>query len=145
MCELTDPWGPFGPVPPNSRLSSLLWQSLQMLRALDHVRQTPAEDARSQRTGRPRSILIQLVQQDAGLRQGAGSIVGHRVARRSRGSEFRNDVQRIRRGHSAPRRVPVNDQPLLARARAVAAQTILKLIDRRSKDRDAIQRADPTD
>src|SRR5580692_6909635 len=27
-----DPCGPFGPAPPNSRLSSLLWQSVQKMR-----------------------------------------------------------------------------------------------------------------
>ena len=26
-----EPWGPFGPAPPNSRLSSLLWQSVQRI------------------------------------------------------------------------------------------------------------------
>src|SRR5579864_316957 len=32
MCELIEPCGPFGPAPPNSRLSSLLWQSVQKIR-----------------------------------------------------------------------------------------------------------------
>jgi hypothetical protein len=41
-----------------------------------------AEDARSHRARRRRSILIQQVQQEAGLGPGAGSIMGHRVARR---------------------------------------------------------------
>src|SRR5215469_4476550 len=32
MCVHFDPCGPLGPVPPNSRLSSLLWQSVQRIR-----------------------------------------------------------------------------------------------------------------
>src|SRR5271167_2547502 len=31
MCQYFEPCGPFGPVPPNSRLSSLLWQSVQKI------------------------------------------------------------------------------------------------------------------
>src|SRR5271169_3439635 len=32
ICVYFEPWGPFGPVPPNSRLSSLLWQSVHRMR-----------------------------------------------------------------------------------------------------------------
>ena len=32
MCVNLDPCGPLGPVPPNSRLSSLLWQSVHRMR-----------------------------------------------------------------------------------------------------------------
>lgn len=101
-----------------------------------------AEDARSHHARRRRSILIQQVQQEAGLRQGTGSIMSHRVARRCRRSEFRNNVQRIWCRCHSRWRIPVDDQPLLARARAVAAQTIFILIDRRSKNGDTIQCAD---
>ena len=102
-----------------------------------------AENARSHRARRRNSILIQFIQQQAGLRQRTGSIMGYRMARRCRGREFRNHVQRIGRRYHSHRRVPIDDQPLLAGGRTMAAHTILILVDRRRENRDPIQRADP--
>ena len=130
MCELTEPCGPFGPVPPNSRLSSLLWQSVQKICVPTSARR---RQSHSHSACSP-----------AGWAAAAGSIavMRHRMARRCRRREFRNDVQRIRRRHHSHRRVSVDDQPLLAGARAVAAQTIFILIDRWNERGDAIERAD---
>lgn len=66
------------------------------------------------------------------------------MARRRHGRELRNDIQRIGRRHYSNGRVSIDNQPLLSRACAMAAQAVLILIDRRSQHRHSIERADST-
>ncbi len=88
------------------------------------------------------SILIELVDEQAGLRQGTRPVVRDGMARGRNGCELGNHIQRVGRRDNSRRRVSIEDQPLFTGAGAVAAQTILILVDRWRQHSDAIQGAD---
>ncbi len=127
-----DPWGPFGPVPPNSRLSSLLWQSVQRI-------WVPM--ARPWVT----AVQVQHVGQQAGLRERAAAGMHDGMAGGGRDGKLRDQVQRIARRNRAHREVSINRLHLLARAGAVAAQAVLILIDGGRKHGDSVGGADARD
>ncbi len=103
--------------------------------------QETAAHAASQRP----AVQIQHILAQAGLRERAGTIVRHRVDRGCCRAEFRYDVQRVTGRQDAQRQIPEIGLQALTRARAVAAQAILVLVDRRVDHRDAVHRADPDD
>ena len=67
-----------------------------------------AEDLRAHQTSRCQAFFVEHIHQQARLRQGARTSVGHGMARCGSGGQFRNHVQRIRCGDYSHRRVAVD-------------------------------------
>ena len=132
MCVHLEPCGPLGPVPPNSRLSSLLWQSVQRIwvpMARPCVAPSRFSMLRS-RLGCGRELLLGCM--TGWLDVAVMANCGIRLS----GSPSRDGPHR---------EVSIDGQDLLAGAGAVAAQAVLILIDGRRENADAVAGVDAGD